>query len=131
MSKERLLKILQDTSPNKTNRLKNALDDYKGSFAVKYYLEATLELLHPTAQRSDRSPPVRKAFGTTQCAGCDGANCTAEWGELRTLPCGDGNLILCRSCYEHEMRFRQDEIMRGIQFDLPTWESLKVYAETR
>lgn len=126
MSKERLLHILRDNKPDKAGRLKNALDDYKGSYAVKFYLEATLELLNPSVQ----SPSVRKVSGAVQCQGCDGGHCTEEHGELRALPINNGSgslLILCRSCYDHEMRFRHDEVMRGIQFDLPAWGSLEIY----
>ncbi|MCK9567471.1 hypothetical protein M0R72_00815 [Candidatus Pacearchaeota archaeon] len=112
MSKEHLLHILRDSKPDKADRLKNALEDYNGSFAVKFYLEAMLELLNP---------PV-------QCQGCDGGCCTEEHGELRKLPVGGGNLILCRPCFDHEMRYRHDEVMRGIQFELPSWESLEIYS---
>jgi len=129
MSKEHLLHILRDGKPDKAGRLKNALDDYKGSFAVKFYLEATLELLNPPA----KSPPARKAPGAVQCQGCDGGHCTTEHGELRGLPLNGclpsgERAILCRSCFDHEMRFRHDEVMRGIEFALPAWESLEIYS---
>lgn len=126
MSKEHLLHILLDSKPDKAGRLKSALDDYKGSFAVKFYLEATLELLNPPA----KAPPVRKVSGAVQCEGCDGGCCTEEHGELRRLPCSrTGGLILCRPCFDHELRYRHDEVMRGIQFELPAWESLEVYSQ--
>lgn len=62
---------------------------------------------------------------------CDGTHCWAEDGEVRVLPLGGGgNLILCRSCFEYEIRYRKErnkELGTAAQFDLPVWESLKVY----
>jgi len=43
-----------------------------------------------------------------------------------------GNIILCRACYEYEIAYRKErnaELSAGCQFDLPAWESLKVYGE--
>lgn len=163
MSKEHLLYILKDNQPDKAGRLQNALDDYKGSFAVRFYLEAALELLTQQFNQymlpnkeillfnndlddctgsfavrfyleatlellKPQVVPVPKAAGTVQCQGCDGSHCTEEHGEIRRLPVGDGtNAILCRSCFDHEMRFRHDEVMRGIDFSLPAWTSLEIY----
>ena len=48
--------------------------------------------------------------------------------ETRLLPYGGGgNIILCRECYKVELSFRFNRIMEGIEQDMPTWESLKVY----
>jgi hypothetical protein len=59
---------------------------------------------------------------------CDNIHCTKANGEVRLLPTGgDGNMIVCRSCYEHEMAFRRSFSKRGVKPDLPSWESLKVY----
>lgn len=61
---------------------------------------------------------------------CDGAHCTSTSGEVRVLPSGGSNLILCRSCYMHEMHFRKDrnEYLSDIaQFPIPAWETLKPY----
>jgi len=62
---------------------------------------------------------------------CDGDHCTWSVGEVRVLPLGgDGNLILCKTCFAHEIRFRKErnrELSTDAAFDLPTWESLEVY----
>lgn len=51
-----------------------------------------------------------------------------ECREVRILPIGGGGNILCgRRGYEREMRFRRDRIKDGVPFDLPSWDSLKVY----
>jgi hypothetical protein len=58
--------------------------------------------------------------------------------EVRVLPAGgDSNAILCRSCFGREMMFRLDRNRENFAkattrhsvppFDIPTWESLKVY----
>lgn len=67
---------------------------------------------------------------------CDGGHCSSEAGEVRVLPLGTnpdhGNLILCRSCFEHELRYRRErnlELASDCQYRLPTWESLTVYGE--
>jgi len=53
-------------------------------------------------------------------------------GEVRLLPTGgDSNAIVCKSCYQHEIDWRQDmndtERDYDEQFAIPAWESLKVY----
>ncbi len=62
---------------------------------------------------------------------CGGAHCNVPDGEVRVLPTGgDSNAILCRACFQHEIRWRRGEnLRRGAdnQFPLPTWEELKVY----
>ena len=59
---------------------------------------------------------------------CDGANCASPTGQVRLLPAGDGNIILCRACFNHELRFRCERNREvSNQFDLPTWDSLKVH----
>ena len=67
---------------------------------------------------------------------CDGGDiCYGQTdGETRLLPVGgNGNLILCRECYEVELSFRFNRIIgksghstEGIEQDMPTWESLEV-----
>jgi hypothetical protein len=63
---------------------------------------------------------------------CDGEHCFQREGEVRLLPYGgSGNLILCSSCFRHEMAWRlkrNRELSADCQFELPSWESLKVYA---
>lgn len=62
---------------------------------------------------------------------CDGGVCLSLKGEIRVLPSGgDSNLILCRSCFFHEIAFRKErnkELSADCRFDLPKWEDLKVY----
>jgi hypothetical protein len=61
---------------------------------------------------------------------CDGSGpCTP--GQVRVLPTGgDSNGILCRACYGREIQFRKErnkELGKSCQFDLPAWDTLKVY----
>jgi hypothetical protein len=62
---------------------------------------------------------------------CDNDKCVSATGEVRVLPTGgDGNAILCRRCFCHEMdylRERNKELGKDCQFKLPSWESLEVY----
>lgn len=66
---------------------------------------------------------------------CDGNHCHKSTGEVRLLPYGgklpygnSGNLILCYSCYLHEIAFRKERNKEVWEpFDLPSWESLTVY----
>lgn len=66
---------------------------------------------------------------------CDGSG-PHSGDEVRVLPAGTGNAILCRSCYEDEMAFRRERnspnarppLAPGDRYELPAWESLKVYA---
>lgn len=62
---------------------------------------------------------------------CDGGHCRSETGEVRLLPLGGGaNLILCRTCHEHELSYRRErnrELASNVRFDLPDWEDLEVY----
>jgi len=55
-----------------------------------------------------------------------------DWGiiadEVRLLPYGGGgNVIVSRKSYEREINWRKEQIKAGIPFELPTWESLRVY----
>lgn len=68
---------------------------------------------------------------------CDNEHCREPHGEIRVLPTGpkdpisgDGcsNALLCRACFDHEIRWRKErnsEVWKP--FDLPTWESLRIY----
>jgi len=65
---------------------------------------------------------------------CDNDHCWDENGEVRVLPMhkleNHGNLILCRACFNYEIRYRRErnrDLAPDCAFDLPTWESLKVY----
>lgn len=66
---------------------------------------------------------------------CDNEHCTDAQGEIRVLPTTPGpyggNALLCRACYEYEMRFRRSRNAElGTQaFDLPAWDTLKVYGQ--
>jgi len=75
---------------------------------------------------------------------CDHGHDTSE--EVRLLPFGNGNLILCRKHYNDEMKFRREEnqekfpsrifwendtTLRNIPhvnaYETPSWYNLKVY----
>lgn len=63
---------------------------------------------------------------------CDGNGPHALNQEVRLLPLSDephhGNLILCRECFSDEIRFRMARnSVVATPFDLPAWDSLKVY----
>lgn len=59
---------------------------------------------------------------------CDGSDESCKGSlEVRILPTGDSNLILCRDCHAHEMAFRRERARSGIPFEIPAFESLKVY----
>lgn len=64
---------------------------------------------------------------------CDGSKCQSEHGEVRLLPTGgDSNAILCRACFDNEIMFRRERnasVLHPVstKFDLPAWETLKVY----
>ena len=63
-------------------------------------------------------------------ANCDKNECTKINPEVRLLPYGGGgNMIVCRACYEHEMKYRKERNAetRENRFQLPKWEDLKVY----
>jgi len=60
---------------------------------------------------------------------CDNYNCTNQNKESRILPIGNNcTLILCKSCYEHEMEYRKKCITEHVQnYELPKWEDLEIY----
>lgn len=62
---------------------------------------------------------------------CDNTKCDSPDGEVRWLPTGgNSNALLCRSCFDHEMEFRRNRNLNldpDCRFDLPAWETLKVY----
>lgn len=61
---------------------------------------------------------------------CDGVHCLAKTGQVRLLPYGgDGNMILCRSCFNHEIRERERRNKEAKEnlFDTPKWEDCKPY----
>jgi hypothetical protein len=64
---------------------------------------------------------------------CDNDKCRSSTGQVRVLPTGgDGNAILCRACFDYELRWRRErnrELSKDCQFKLPSWDSLKVYGE--
>ena len=79
------------------------------------------------------SPPIVTATMSMN-QNCDGGRCRSSSGEVRLLPKNNnphsGNIILCHSCYEHEMWFRRERnkgLHREYRFELPSWESLGVY----
>jgi hypothetical protein len=62
---------------------------------------------------------------------CDNDKCRQFNGQVRVLPTGgDSNAILCHTCFDYEIRFRRErnrELSDDCKFDLPSWDSLKVY----
>lgn len=71
---------------------------------------------------------------------CDNNKCTTAIGEVRVYPLGaGGNLIVCRSCWHHENRYReqrQREAMRAgdtraaaaAKWPIESWDAATVYA---
>jgi len=49
--------------------------------------------------------------------------------EIRKLPYGNsgGNMLVGRVSYEKEMEYRRGEIKLGRAYELPSWDSLKIY----
>jgi len=63
-------------------------------------------------------------------ANCDKTECTEFNPEVRLLPYGGGgNMIVCQSCYEHEMEYRKERNAetKENRFKLSEWDDLKVY----
>jgi len=57
---------------------------------------------------------------------CDHGHHTDD--ETRLLPIGGGgNVIVCFTHWEYELRFRRERIAAGVPFDLPEWKSLAIY----
>ena len=64
---------------------------------------------------------------------CDGTHCVHASGEVRLLPYGGGgNIILCKNCYLHEMRYRaqRNVELRATVYAIPAWKDLAVYQGT-
>lgn len=60
---------------------------------------------------------------------CDGSSCVEDTAETRRLPTGGNSaVILCKACYSHEIRFREERNGElGFKaFELPAWESLEI-----
>ncbi len=62
---------------------------------------------------------------------CDGSGPCILNGEVRVLPTGgDSNAILCKLCYQREMRFRHSrnlELAPENHFLIPKWNDLQTY----
>lgn len=65
---------------------------------------------------------------------CDNDKCRDPGGQVRVYPLGaGGNLILCRSCWEHENAYRRDRQRDYGQphaaelFPTPDWERGVIY----
>ena len=56
---------------------------------------------------------------------CD--QCGETLCEIRKLPSGHGNLLLCYTHYVREIDFRLKKIKDGIPYNTSDWESLEVY----
>jgi hypothetical protein len=49
--------------------------------------------------------------------------------EMRYLPySSDGNILVCKQSYYKEIAYRKGEIKKGRVFNLPPWNSLKIYS---
>ena len=52
-------------------------------------------------------------------------------GEVRVMPAGgDSNLILCCACWQRELSYRRERnrtLGTFAQYNLPAWETAKVY----
>jgi hypothetical protein len=66
---------------------------------------------------------------------CCGSHCTDAKSEVRKYPLGGGaNLILCRSCWANENRYRADrarDTSRPADFPQEKWETAEVMCEAR
>lgn len=50
--------------------------------------------------------------------------------EMRFLPYGgDGNILVSRASYDKEIKWRKERIENGVPFELPAWETLKIFGE--
>ena len=62
---------------------------------------------------------------------CCGSHCASDSGEVRMYPLGGGgNLILCRACFAHENRYRQErarETQALENFPLWDWDKAEIY----
>jgi len=61
---------------------------------------------------------------------CDGSGPHSHDSQVRVLPYGGGNLILCRACFDHEIAYRKErnrELSKDEQHDLPAWDSITTY----
>lgn len=64
---------------------------------------------------------------------CDNDKCINAISEVRVLPLNknhSSNLILCQSCFFHEIAWRKErnkELSKDCQFDIPNWNDLKIY----
>lgn len=59
---------------------------------------------------------------------CDGSGPHTA-GTVRKIPYGSsgGNMILCRSCYGNELRYRVERMRQGHKETVASWESFDVY----
>lgn len=62
---------------------------------------------------------------------CCNNKCVSSSSEVRVLPTGgDGNMIVCRACFNYEINYRKDrnkKLGKDNQFKIPNWEDLQVY----
>jgi len=62
---------------------------------------------------------------------CDNDKCIEPHGEIRVYPLGGGaNLLLCRSCWAHENRYRKERGCETGQLEnwpVLQWTSAEVY----
>lgn len=94
------------------------------------YLEDLTKVGPALAQSYYGLTGVHHSIPSDDLPGCDGSG--PHLGtQVRILPEGGaGNSILCFGCYLQAMEFRRDrnqELNGASRFDLPLWQSLKVY----
>ena len=81
---------------------------------------------------SDPLPPAPKCTAP----GCEyfAGETAGKDQELRVLPIGESNAILCRGCFDHEIQYRKvrnQDLEENARFDLPAWEDLRFVGESR
>ena len=87
------------------------------------WTDATAQVRH---LRSYLDPEVTNLATHYNNPRCDKQLGICVEGEVRLLPTGgDSNVIVCKSCYQHEIDWRAS--MNAPEQQLPAWESLKVY----
>lgn len=68
---------------------------------------------------------------------CEGEWCSKSASEVRKVPCGDGNLVLCHDCFQIHtdvQRERQHEANRaktGVFIPLYDWDTLEIVPHGR
>lgn len=106
----------------------SAQDLEKALASVDQLIETQAQVRTSTAELR---AAIKAKLGEIHNPNCDGAHCRFSTGEVRVLPTGaSSNAILCRDCYEHEIRWRKEnnDLRRNdAKALLPTWQTLRPY----